>query len=434
MDDCKNDGRSIAVLVAVAGKHGATAEIARESADVLRHELPAAGVELRDAVDVGDLGRLTERLAARAVHSPAGDFRDHDAIPAWAVEVASDLTRLQSSPARPGPERTVTAAAGRDGLYVVLGATGGIGRAVVTEALARGRRVRAVSRSAAAAADLPAGVEVLGADLSTPAGAAEAVAGATVVVHAAQPAYTRWAQEFPGLTARIADATAASGATLVFADNLYMYGPQPGGRPMAETTPPAATDRMGRVRAAMAADLLERCARGDLRVMIGRASDYYGPHGVTTTMGATFFPAALRGRTATVIGSVDAPHTMSYLPDVAAGLLTLAERDTAIGRVWHLPVAEPLSLRRFADLVAAEIDRPVHLRALAPVALRLMGLAVPMMRELAGVAYQWQHPFVVDDGAFRAAFPEAVHVTPHQEAIAATTRWWRDRALATAGT
>lgn len=156
----------------------------------------------------------------------------------------------------------MTSPTGRDGLYVVLGATGGIGRAVVTEALARGRRVRAVSRSAGSAADLPAGTEVLGADLATPAGAAEAIAGAAVVVHAAQPAYTRWAQEFPGLTARIADATAAAGATLVFADNLYMYGLQPGGRPMVETTPAAAIDRKGRVRTAMATDLLDRlCPR-----------------------------------------------------------------------------------------------------------------------------------------------------------------------------
>jgi nucleoside-diphosphate-sugar epimerase len=319
-----------------------------------------------------------------------------------------------------------------DGLFVVLGATGGIGRAVVSEALARGRRVRAVSRSAGSAADLPAGVEVLRTDLATPAGAAGAVAGAAVVIHAAQPAYTRWGQEFPALTARIADATAAAGATLVFADNLYMYGLQPGGRPMTETTPSAATDQKGRVRAAMAADLLDRCARGDLRVTIGRASDYYGPHGVTTALGATLFPAALRGRTANVIGSVDAPHTMSYLPDIAAGLLTLGERDTAVGRAWHLPAAEPLTIRQFADLVAAEIERPVRLRASGPAMLRLLGLAVPMVRELAGVAYQWQHPFVIDDSAFRAAFPEVVHVTPHRDAVAVTTRWWRDRERTTA--
>lgn len=311
-------------------------------------------------------------------------------------------------------------------LYVVLGATGGIGRAVVVEALLRGHRVRAVSRSASSACDLPVGVERLDADLATPAGAAAAVAGAAVVVHAAQPDYTRWRQEFAALTGTIADATAATGAKLVLADNLYMYGEQRAGRAMAEDTPMTATDTKGVLQARMAADLLDRAARGTLRVAIGRASDYYGPHGVGTALGETFFPPALRGRTVNVIGSPLAPHTMSYLPDIAAGLLTIAERGAADGRVWHLPVASPLSTRLLADLVAEQIGRPVKLRASGPRTLRLVGLAVPMMRELAGIAYQWEHAFVVDDSAFRAAFPDAVQVTPTAEAVGATTAWWAE--------
>lgn len=310
-------------------------------------------------------------------------------------------------------------------LYVVLGATGGIGRALVAQAVARGHRVRAVSRSAHAERDLPDGVERLDADVSTPTGAATAVAGAAVVLHAAQPAYTRWPEEFPAMTTAVADATAAVGAKLVLADNLYMYGPQPAGRAMAEDTPVRATDGKGRVRAAMAADLLERSARGGLRVSIGRASDYYGPHGTTTALGESFFGPALGGRTVRAVGSLDVAHTMSYLPDVAAGLLTLAERDGADGRVWHLPVAPPITTREFAGLVGGTIGGPVRVRGTATVTLRLLGLAVPMMRELAGVAYQWQRPFVVDDRAFRTAFPDAVHVTAHPEAVAATTAWWQ---------
>ncbi len=182
------------------------------------------------------------------------------------------------------------------------------------------------------------------------------------------------------MTARIADATVAAGARPVFADNLDMYGLQRGGRAMAETTPTAATDHKSRVRAAMAVDLLDRAAHGDLRVAVGRASDYYGPHGTTTVLGTSFFRATLRGRAANVVGSLDTPHT-----------------------------------------------RPVRLRASASAILRLLGLAVPMMRALAGVAYQWQRPFVADDSAFRAAFPEAVRVSPHRDAVAVTTAWWRDQ-------
>jgi nucleoside-diphosphate-sugar epimerase len=50
-----------------------------------------------------------------------------------------------------------------------------------------------------------------------------------------QPPYQRWAAEFPTLTQIIADAAAAAGARLVYADNLYAYGPVHG--PITEDLP-----------------------------------------------------------------------------------------------------------------------------------------------------------------------------------------------------
>ena len=64
-------------------------------------------------------------------------------------------------------------------LHVVFGASGGIGQAVARELLARGKRVRAVNRSGQA--DLPPGIEVMRADATDPASAAEACRGAATV-------------------------------------------------------------------------------------------------------------------------------------------------------------------------------------------------------------------------------------------------------------
>ena len=57
-----------AVLVAVAGRHGATAGIAEEIASVLRRELPEAQVEVRDAADPGDLTRFDAVLVGSAIY------------------------------------------------------------------------------------------------------------------------------------------------------------------------------------------------------------------------------------------------------------------------------------------------------------------------------------------------------------------------------
>jgi uncharacterized protein YbjT (DUF2867 family) len=106
-------------------------------------------------------------------------------------------------------------------LHVVFGATGAIGGAVVGELLRKGRSVRAVSRGGRA----PAGAQGVAADAADASQAAAAAEGAAVVYHCASPPYTKWPELFPALTRSILGAAESSGAKLVFADNLYAYGP-----------------------------------------------------------------------------------------------------------------------------------------------------------------------------------------------------------------
>jgi nucleoside-diphosphate-sugar epimerase len=305
-------------------------------------------------------------------------------------------------------------------LHVVLGAGGAIGSSVVRELASRGHRVRAVNRSG----KVPSleGVEVHRGDITSAAGAKAACEGAQVVYHCAAPAYTRWPQEFPRMTDAVREGAAASGAKLVFADNLYMYGPV--SVPMTEDMPYAARNPKGRVRAEMADSLLAAHRSGELRVAIGRASDYYGPGGVNTTVGATVFGAALRGKVARWVGALDQPHSLNYLPDIAKGLVVLGDDERAAGEAWHLPVAEPLTGGQFLDLVFAEVGRPKKIASLGRGTQRVIGLVNPTVRALGETWYQRDRAFVADASKFTATFgPFAV--TPHAEAIAATLDWYR---------
>jgi nucleoside-diphosphate-sugar epimerase len=308
-------------------------------------------------------------------------------------------------------------------LHVVLGATGAIGRAVVAELAARGRRVRAVSRNAS-------GPHALRADVTTVEGARAACEGAAVVYQCAQPAYTRWAAEFAGLTRTVLAGVEAAGARLVMADNLYLYGPVAGA--LTEDLPAAATGPKGRARAHVAELILAAHREGRVRATLGRASDYYGPGGTNTVLGPTIFAAAAAGKTARWIGDLDRPHTVSYLPDVAAGLVTLGERPEADGRAWHLPVAAPPTGREFLTLVWEAAGGSPRIAGLGRPMQRIIGLFNPMVRELGETWYQRDRAWVVDDSAFRAAFG-AGHVTPTAQAVAATVQWFRERDAARGG-
>jgi nucleoside-diphosphate-sugar epimerase len=268
-------------------------------------------------------------------------------------------------------------------------------------------------------------VEQLAADAADPAQAREACQGATVVYHCVQPPYHRWAAEFPPLTASIADAAADAGARLVYADNLYTYGPVDG--PLTEDLPARATTKKGRVRTRMAERLLAAHRQGTLQVAIARSSDYYGPGGANSFVGDILFGAATKGNRARWLGRLDVPHTLNYLQDVARALATLGTRPEAPGEVWHLPAAEPLTGRAFVELIAAALGRPVKVTATSRLALRIAGVFDPGARETIEMLYQWERPFVLDASKFQRAFGP-LEPTPHQQAVATTVAWFQQRA------
>ncbi|MCB9649071.1 MAG: NAD-dependent epimerase/dehydratase family protein [Deltaproteobacteria bacterium] len=304
-------------------------------------------------------------------------------------------------------------------LHVVIGA-GQIGPQVAARLAAAGLRVRMLRRSALS--DVPPGVEAVRADILDPRQADDALRGASVVYHCANPPYHRWGTELLPLTRAVVEGATRAGARLVALDNLYMYGRTPGGV-MREDTPVAPCSRKGALRAEAAALMLDAHRRGDVEVVMGRAADFMGPHVTISALGDRFWVRLLAGKPVEVMGDPDQPHSFSYAPDVARGLVTLgAEAEGAdLGRAWHLPAltAEPTRawIQRFAE---AGGQRP-RLTTLTPFTMKLAGLFIPAVRELPEMLYQWEAPFILDDAAFRNRF--GVAPTPAAEVVAQTLAW-----------
>ncbi|MBN2113600.1 MAG: NAD(P)H-binding protein [Acidimicrobiia bacterium] len=310
------------------------------------------------------------------------------------------------------------------GLHVVLGAGGGLGRAIAAEAASRGLPVRAVNRGGDV--DLP-GVAAVAADVETADGAARAVNDAGVVYMAAQPPYHEWPGRFPGMLRTVVDATAAAGARLVMVDNLYGYGPDAG--PMSEAGPERATDAKGRTRREMTGLLLAADREGRLPVLIGRLSDYFGPHGDNSTVSALAVIPGAAGKPIRWPGSLDAPHSVAYLPDAARAFVTLAATPSAWRRIWVLPHAPAVTGGEILGMVNRALPRPVKTARLGMGLLRLAAPFHRPSREILGIGYQFTAPFVADDAAFRQAFPEFA-VTPLDRAMAETVAWYRSRLAA----
>src|SRR5262249_15850535 len=147
-------------------------------------------------------------------------------------------------------------------------------------------------------------------------------------------------------------AASSTGTRLVYADNLYAYGPVDGA--LTEDLPAAATGRNGRLRAELANTLLAAHRSGALHATIGRSSDFYGPGVQLSTVGERVFGAVARRKPAQVVGDPDQLHTYTFIGDFARARAVLGERDEALGEVWHVPSAPTITTRQFIELIAKE--------------------------------------------------------------------------------
>ena len=304
--------------------------------------------------------------------------------------------------------------------HIVFG-TGQVGHPLVEQLVAGGHDVVAVNRDGRGA--FP-GAEVVGGDASSPAFTTRVCAGSDVVYFCLNATnYDRWSEEFPPLQRGLLAGAASAGARLVVLDNLYAYGP-PQGRPLVETMAANPTSSKSGTRAAMTEELLAAHAAGEVEVVIGRASDYFGPGAMRSALGETVFGTAVTGKTAQVMGDPAQLHSYSYTPDVAAALIRLGTAPGTTGQVWHLPVAEARTIRDVIEKIYELAGYKPRILAAGRLTLHALGVVKPEMREYLHTLYQFTDPWVVDDAKFRTAFGDLA--TPLDEALATTLAWYAD--------
>jgi nucleoside-diphosphate-sugar epimerase len=305
--------------------------------------------------------------------------------------------------------------------HLVIGA-GPVGSALALRLAGAGDRVRVVTRSGSGPAH--ALVERTALDASDPAALAVAARGVDVVYSCANPgSYQRWETAWPPLAASIL--AAAEGSVLVTLGNLYGYGPVDG--PMTRDLPLNPSDHKGAVRARMWQDALAAHRAGRVRATEARASDYLGPT-ATPAAGllARYAAATLAGKPASVFGDPDQPHTWTAIEDIAATLAVLGADERAWGEPWLVPSNQPATVREVLRGLGSRAGTgEPRLRRVPRGLLAAGGVVVPILREVTGVLYQFERPFVVDAAATTHTF--GITPTPWEPLLDVTARAWAMR-------
>ncbi len=286
---------------------------------------------------------------------------------------------------------------------IVVVGHGAVGRETVKLLEERGEKARLVQR--ALPKGLPIGVEFVSADVLDPGSVMRACAGSRAVICCIGFPYDSrvWQTHWPNAMANLLSACESAKARFIFADNLYMYGPQT--EPLTEDMPLTEFGRKPKVRADITK--LWQAAHKDGRVeaVAVRASDFYGPDVPTSVLAAHGVKNLITGKEAVVPYPAVFPHDVTYVPDFARSLVTLLDAPPEdYGQAWHVPNAPTETYGSLIQKAAALIGVEPRMRVIPEILLQLAGLFDRQTYELIEMRFQAVRPHIVNAEKFKARF------------------------------
>ncbi|MGC5324227.1 SDR family NAD(P)-dependent oxidoreductase [Brevibacillus sp. SYSU BS000544] len=308
---------------------------------------------------------------------------------------------------------------------IVVGATGGTGAAITEELVKRGIHTVAFGRSLQKLERLraklgnPENLLIATGDAFRPHDIVKAAEDADVLFHCANVPYHEMETKLIPLGESVMEAADQLGLKVVAIDGIYPYGRRQMDR-VTEEHPKQPHTRKGKTRLAYEKMLFDsRWSKA--KVMIVRLPDYYGPTANEASYLGSTLEAIAAGKMALFIGNMRVPREFIYLPDAAFMIAELAAKEDTWGENWNIPGAGLISGKEIVQIAskASGISKPVF--PLGKISLSLIGLVVPVMKEVVEMLYLTEEPLILSRDKYERLIGP-VRMTSFEEGIADTVR------------
>lgn len=276
---------------------------------------------------------------------------------------------------------------------LVLGATGGMGFALVEELVHKGIETIAFARSSEKLAvykqDWGSLAKIQVGDVLNEQHLGEAVEQVDLVFHSINIPYEKWN---PGLF-QILDAILIQCAKhkkpLIYVDNIYSYGRQYS--PVSEHTTRHPHTKKGNIRL----QLQHQIKTSKVPYIISYFPDFYGPKAESTILQYTF-KQMLKKQSAGFVGDTTLQREFIYTKDGAKALVELALKDDTYNQDWNISGAGTISGEEIAKIATHFLDKPVKVKPIGRRMIATLGLFNPSMREVTEMMYLNEAPVILD--------------------------------------
>lgn len=308
---------------------------------------------------------------------------------------------------------------------LVLGATGGIGGEVARQLREGGWRVRALKRGAAMPAESRDGIEWIAGDALDASAVLAAAQGCSLIVHAVNPpGYRRWSELVLPMIDNTIAAARAQRATVVLPGTVYNYGPD-AFPVLTEDSRQHPTTRKGAIRVELERRLTAAAEAGDIRVIVVRAGDFFGPRCGNSWFTQGMVKPGAVVRAVQLPGRIGVGHQFSYLPDVARTMVELVQRRAELPAFasFHMNGHWDADGQEFGRAIQRALVRHGHaqpqLKAFPWWLMWMLSPFVPTIKELLEMRYLWQQEVRMDNSKLVHFLGQEPH-TPLDVAIDAT--------------
>jgi len=308
---------------------------------------------------------------------------------------------------------------------MVVGATGGTGAAITEELVKRGIPTIAFGRSRHKLEQLagrlgnPVYLKLAVGDAMRPEEIIAQAGNADVMFHCANVPYHEMANKLIPLGESVMEAAEQLAVKVVAIDGIYPYGRRQSD-PVTEEHPKQPHAKKGKVRLDFERMLFDKRWK-KARVMIVRLPDYYGPTANEASYLGSTLEAIAAGKMAFFIGNMTVPREYVYLPDAAAMIAEVAGHDEAYGQNWNIPGGGLISGREIVRIARGASGSSKPVIPLKKIGLSLLGLGVPVMKEIVEMLYLTEEPLTLS-GAKYEKWIGPIIATPFEEGITATVK------------